>query len=1078
MRMQSRRHFVQDFSFTSTASYQPADTSGTAAGEKSFSDLSTLAAHHDARNMSSSSANISFGRGIRFRPTPVPRAESALTSDSSAVEVDPDTGSEWVSLRYDESSFALGNDGDIFTDVHIMSQQETSSTSEGHGSSKSSSFEGKSVDLVVQSSSSDESVGQLVRRIQEKTARRMAGEQPISRDSEYLSPASGSLCALLLAMMMINLLHFAGRPESAYSNPREHDFTTGSVETSTSSLQWEISVHQRSKSPQLSPAIGLDDSEYSLPEVKSGGSIARNAQWNEDDSTYSLGSDDIDNVVQTITIATTSSRAAQTMRHAGVQSHDDDKQHLLLLQEELSKAETLISAEMEMFSGDQWTQESPVRKRSASDEGEGEDEAEGDMSLDELLGNIRGAIASSSSPMSGSGNSANTPERTRAKGASPLYLPAALQRHTGAKETTHYAMDAGESRQDVDSSYTSSYSLADLMKSPSSASPSSSRQEKRSSPTTAVPHPSRLSEPSQGTLPQNSDRQAMSTPSTPTSESIRFDRTDSTGAAATASHQGHLAYEQMFEFSMDSTVDSASTAADRGAEKTSALNSSIGGKGNNQSISSGSSSDISLSVMTSSIIRKAQTVDTFEMRSDPSEGGGSAISAAPRGSRRTPPQSPFKAIRATSVLSASVEPSPEPARPSPNDHWRTPSSDTSSSHDSSVLILGAQVTTESSTRPSAGAVSLATTSSSRHSDVSFEVKYGLQNLSSLVEDDEDEHDEMSSFALHVDQRHRSSLPTQSSLQTRAGLTESPEFDFSSSPSLSSRSSTSTLVPTIPEMSTSRIPSPAASSVVQSSHQEPQPASDWRRHSSDYLHMSFTSDLSVDSSFAHVGTGGSEEGAGGLSGSHLYGHAGEGPSDSVVSVSANARRHIQADINSAREYLVQRGLVSRSRHPSGDTRSSSASSTPSLLVSGGRVTGAETVVRELNTKQRSTATPGDAYMLDLFSSESSVGESSKRDISDEDSSGFDVVVHTSSRHTVLHSSTNITTSHREERDVYYSASSTPANTRSAVGQGGDQSPTLMSLTLRTDGTVEHAPLHGANDSSLEFLLGIDEDESLG
>ena len=191
--MQSRRHYVQDFSFTSTASYQPADSSGAGlGGDMSFSDLSTVAAHHDARNRSITSMNAASGssRVINI----LPQAESGLSSDSNGSVVEVNVDNDWASLRYDESSLTLGNigGGDMFTDVHTTSPQGPSSSGEdSHVQDESSSAGYEPLHAVFQSSSSsDESVGQLVKRIQEKTHMR-TGRRLTS--SEYSSPSSGWL---------------------------------------------------------------------------------------------------------------------------------------------------------------------------------------------------------------------------------------------------------------------------------------------------------------------------------------------------------------------------------------------------------------------------------------------------------------------------------------------------------------------------------------------------------------------------------------------------------------------------------------------------------------------------------------------------------------------------------------------------------------------------------------------------------------------------------------------------------------------------------------------------------------------
>lgn len=193
MRMQSRRHFVQDFSFTSTASRYSQPSDSHVGPEKSLSDLSTVVAKHDRRNVSSSSAPggvFAFDSGIFDRPESAP---SSSNSDSvSATMVD----TEWISLQYDESTFSVDPDNygrhaprdtDIFTDVHTRSRRSPHPSSNDKGTENYRDAARDFLESSYQTSSSstsDESVGQLVRRIQEKAAGTM------SRVSQYSSPSS------------------------------------------------------------------------------------------------------------------------------------------------------------------------------------------------------------------------------------------------------------------------------------------------------------------------------------------------------------------------------------------------------------------------------------------------------------------------------------------------------------------------------------------------------------------------------------------------------------------------------------------------------------------------------------------------------------------------------------------------------------------------------------------------------------------------------------------------------------------------------------------------------------------------
>lgn len=192
MRMQSKRHFVQDFSFTSTVSSAHFAASTQHGADKSFSDLSTVAARHDRRH--ASSASLGLGGSFNLDSSVFNRVDSTISSSESTEEqevsaVDVDHIA-WSSLRYEdstlsESSVANRGDTDIFTDVHTRSPASSalrgaSSSSDDHN--LSDVLGGQS----TQSSSSNESVGQLVRRIQAKTGFS-------TRDSEYSMPSSSGL---------------------------------------------------------------------------------------------------------------------------------------------------------------------------------------------------------------------------------------------------------------------------------------------------------------------------------------------------------------------------------------------------------------------------------------------------------------------------------------------------------------------------------------------------------------------------------------------------------------------------------------------------------------------------------------------------------------------------------------------------------------------------------------------------------------------------------------------------------------------------------------------------------------------
>jgi hypothetical protein len=206
MRMQSKRHFVQDFSFTSTASSSHLAASALQGPEKSFSDLSTVVAHHDQRNASSS---LPLGGSFNLDSSGFNGADSALSSESidehdvSIVDADNIT---WTSLQYEESTLSIqsppangqrgsgirtstsaGRDTDIFTDVHTRSPPSSASrgTSSEEGDNDLSDVMGRRSTQST-SSSSDESVGQLVRRIQAKTG------MGSTLGSEYSAPSSPS----------------------------------------------------------------------------------------------------------------------------------------------------------------------------------------------------------------------------------------------------------------------------------------------------------------------------------------------------------------------------------------------------------------------------------------------------------------------------------------------------------------------------------------------------------------------------------------------------------------------------------------------------------------------------------------------------------------------------------------------------------------------------------------------------------------------------------------------------------------------------------------------------------------------
>ena len=918
----------------------------------------------------------------------------------------------------------------------------------------------------------------------------------------------------------VAVLYYSG---VMFTGQREGDL--GSVGTSTSSLQWEITVQQVAKSPQLdvSEELGKGDSEYSLPDMGTTGSSVRqsggaqDALWAEDDSTYSLGSEDVDNIVNTIT--TTTTRVSTTTQRTAVRTVEKDEVDVFISRDEVAEAETLINSEWKNISGgDLWSQESPVRSRASSeDDGGAHGDGEGDMSLDELLGTIRGAIAFSSSP-SGSpgGDSETSPEMSRAKQASPLFAPSVMHTEEVKRKKSppdNSPVAPSSPAADKDDGGNSSYSLSDLLTSRRSPSAYTPQTGNRSTRPSDVPVSS-----SAHTTAHDRGRSTASLLSTPTSmsssDSISFDHTGSIGAAGNVSGEDHAAaYEQMFEFSIDSTVDSVSntsvknvvdgSSATQSSDHPLDLNTTLlssSSSGCKRNSSGSSSSDISLSAMTSSIIRKAQTVDAFEVRSRVHT---AATPTTARWGRdewlEEPPPPPLSpppsALNSTPRDAPDQITRPADATPLSFQHRRhiSPSSpfssSSSSSRDSSVLILGAQVT-QSTARPSTEAAGRSPAPTGK-SDLSFEVKYGLQNLSSLLEDEDEELEVGSSFAVHVGQRTHSSASSPAAansrdveavdyMHLRDELSKSPVIDFMSSPSASPRSSSSsTLLPiTFGGGALTSRDVAAVASTSRSSRQERDAAGEWWRGDP---HMSFTSDLSDGTTFALLDAEvvPAENEVGAIRGPVNV--QGEGiASDSEVSIAAYARSHIRADITSARDFLAQRGLISQ-RHDIESKSPSTSTSSSAVMISGGQISGVGAAIKASNAEHSARAVSGDVLLgLDVFSSESSIGEQSHRSYagdnsSDGDSSDFDVVVQTTSRQSVL-TSTNVSHTYRQVREEHSSVSSATA---AIPGDRGDRTPgSLTSMTLRTDGTADSYTPRGANDSSLDFLLGIDDDNSLG